>query len=99
MKKTIKRGLAISGLLLALATVGCGDNSNANTNNDKAKEENARPVALTQETDENIIDELKIVNGDAVYGNIYLADYVGGKKVSWWSSNPSVVRTTRRSDE
>ena len=98
MKKTIKRGLAISGLLLALATVGCGDNSNANTNNDKAKEENARPVALTQETDENIIDELKIVNGDAVYGNIYLADYVGGKKVSWWSSNPSVVRTTRRSD-
>lgn len=41
--------------------------------------------------DEEIIEELNVVNGDEIYGNIYLAEEVGGQSISWKSSNPDVI--------
>ena len=90
MKKSIMKSLGVAAFMLALATVGCGSKTETPVDNGK-KDENARPAALTQETNESIIDELKVVNGDGVYGNIYLPNYVGGKKISWWSSDPNTV--------
>ena len=47
---------------------------------------------LKDETDADIIEELTIVNQDAVYGNVYLPTEVGGgAHVAWWSSNEDII--------
>ena len=44
------------------------------------------------ETDEDLINEITIVNGeDGIYGNVYLPEEFNGAKITWWSSNEAVV--------
>ena len=47
---------------------------------------------LDNETDVDIIEELTLVNQDAIYGNVYLPTEVGGgAHVAWWSSNEDII--------
>ena len=101
MKKFLKNKIAATSLLTIMSLIGlsgCGNDSNnstqnGNTNSDSTNNnsQNERPAKLTVESDENVIKELTVVNGDAIYGNVRLADYVGSRKVSWWSSDPEVI--------
>ena len=46
------------------------------------------------ETNETILEEISIRNADedhGVYGNIYLPTNVDGAKITWWSSNESII--------
>ena len=63
MKKTLKNIIAASSLLAIMSLVGCGESSNGEVT-PKPASENERPAALTAETDESIINELKVVNGE-----------------------------------
>ena len=85
MKRFLKNVIAASSLLAVMSLVGCGGN---NTKTDKLLEE---INSLNAETDESIINELKIVNADGIYGNVYLPSSVGGKDITWWSSNNGII--------
>ncbi|MCR5309108.1 MAG: glycoside hydrolase family 43 protein [Bacilli bacterium] len=91
MKGFLKSVVTASSLLAVMALVGCGE-TKSNDITPKPENNNERPATLTEETDESIINELKVVNAEGVYGNVYLAESVGDKKVSWWSSDPKTIR-------
>ena len=86
MKRFLKGVMAASSLLAVMALVGCTDKS-AGTKDKLLEEINS----LSVETDESIINELKVVNADGIYGNVYLPTSVGDKEVTWWSSNNKVI--------
>ena len=47
---------------------------------------------LEVETDADILDEISVVHADdGVYGNVYLPEEVNGAKITWWSSNESII--------
>ena len=83
MKRFLKSVIAASSLLAVI--VGCGGN---NASKDKLLEE---IKGLDAETDESVINELKIVNADGIYGNVHLPTTVGEKEVTWWSSDSAVI--------
>lgn len=86
MKRFLKNVMAASSLLAVMSLVGCSQKDNGTTK-DKVDDFSS----LTAETDESVINELKLVNADGVYGNVYLPESVGGKDVTWWSSNNKVI--------
>ena len=77
--------MAASSLLAVMSLAGCKEPAKPK---DKLLEE---LNGLSAETDENIINELKVVNANGVYGNIYLPSTVDGKDVTWWSSDNSII--------
>lgn len=42
-------------------------------------------------TDEELIEQLTVIDGDEIYGNIYLPTEIDGTEISWKSSDPSVI--------
>ena len=66
MKRFLKNVMAASSLLAVMSLVGCSQKDNGTTK-DKVDDFSS----LTAETDESIINELKLVNADGVYGNVY----------------------------
>lgn len=85
MKRFFKSVIAASSLLAVMGLVGCGGN---NASKDKLLEE---IKGLDAETDESVINELKIVNADGIYGNVHLPTTIGEKEVTWWSSDSAVI--------
>ena len=85
MKRFLKSVIAASSLLAVMGLVGCGGN---NASKDKLLEE---IKGLNAETDESVINELKIVNADGIYGNVHLPTTIGEKEVTWWSSDSAVI--------
>ena len=85
MKRFLKGVIAASSLLAVMGLVGCGGN---NASKDKLLEE---IKGLDAETDESVINELKIVNADGIYGNVHLPTTIGEKEVTWWSSDSAVI--------
>ena len=85
MKRFLKSVIAASSLLAVMGLVGCGGN---NASKDKLLEE---IKGLDAETDESVINELKIVNANGIYGNVYLPTTIGEKEVTWWSSDTAVI--------
>lgn len=85
MKRFLKSVIAASSLLAVMGLVGCGGN---NASKDKLLEE---IKGLDAETDESVINELKIVNADGIYGNVHLPTTIGEKEVTWWSSDSAVI--------
>ena len=85
MKRFLKGVIAASSLLAVMGLVGCGGN---NASKDKLLEE---IKGLNAETDESVINELKIVNADGIYGNVHLPTTIGEKEVTWWSSDSAVI--------
>ena len=93
MKRFLKGVMAASSLLAVMALVGCTDKSTGKK--DKLLEE---INSLSVETDESIINELKIVNANGIYGNVYLPTSVGDKEVTWWSSDSDVINPKENGD-
>ena len=85
MKRFLKSVIAASSLLAVMGLVGCGGN---NASKDKLLEE---IKGLDAETDESVINELKIVNANGIYGNVHLPTTIGEKEVTWWSSDSAVI--------
>ena len=85
MNKFLKKVIAASSLLAVMSLAGCKEPAKPK---DKLLEE---LNGLSAETDENIINELKVVNANGIYGNIYLPSTVNGKDVTWWSSDNSII--------
>ena len=93
--------------LTAIALLTVTACNNTNSNNDVSKESSkpeeqtsAKQVdsfyeklkGLDNETDVDIIEELTLVNQDAIYGNVYLPTEVGGgAHVAWWSSDEDII--------
>ena len=93
MKKNIKYLVAFSAVTL-LALAAC--NKEPVDKPDPFLEEIAN---LEVETDADILDEISVVNAeDGVYGNVYLPTEVNGAKISWWSSNNSIIRPKYNGD-
>ena len=94
MNNKFKFGFALTAIAL-LSLTSCGNNQNPYAN-------------LANETDEDIINEVMIVespedysneeSNTGIYGNIRLVDKVGNAKVSWWSSNKNIIDTKNYSD-
>ena len=101
MKRFLKSVMTASSLLAVMALIGCSQKESVTTTPKNETPDIAKVddfSNLSAETDESIINELKLVNADGVYGNVYLPDSVGGKDVTWWSSNEKVIFPRTRSD-
>ena len=48
-------------------------------------------IKLPNNTNEKIVKDLTVVNADEIYGNVYLPLEANGAKVTWWSSDPSII--------
>ena len=73
-----------------LSLVAC--NNNANKSTSSSVDPSINPYAdLVEETNEAIIDDLKVVNAEGVYGNVRLPEDSNGASISWWSSNPDII--------
>ena len=84
-----KRKLLFAFAAVALLSLSaCGGKGNEEKSN-----KNANPYKdLPAETDESILEDLSVVHAkDGVYGNIRLPDESNGARISWWSSDPSVI--------
>ena len=99
MKKFLRNTLAITTFLAGLAISGCGESPAVNPNQGGSNNNTVNPLEesynninkLAEETDENIIKELTLVNKDGVYGNVYLPNAIDNKKVTWACSNPDII--------
>ena len=60
-----------------------------------APKEESSSVKSCDVFSQEIIDALKVVNGDAITGNIYLPNEVDGKAITWKSSDPSIISATK----
>lgn len=49
-------------------------------------------------TDEDLIEKLTVINGDEIYGNIYLPSEVDGTQITWKSSKPDIISDTQIGD-
>ena len=89
MNNKFKLFIALSAASL-LSLVAC--NNNANENTSSSVNPNVNPYAdLVEETNEAIIDDLKVVNAEGVYGNVRLPEDSNGASISWWSSSPDII--------
>ena len=89
MNKKIKLFFVLSAASF-LSLVAC--NNNANKNTSSSVDPNVNPyIDLVEETNEAIIDDLKVVNAEGVYGNVRLPEDSNGASISWWSSNPDII--------
>ena len=79
--KNKKKFLFAFAAVALLSLAACGQRGNANPYG-----------ALPEETNADIIDDLKVVHADeGVYGNVRLPDASNGATISWWSSNPDII--------
>ena len=87
MKKRFKLAFGLTAAAL-LSLTACGGKPNEEKKDPFLEEIKNAPV----ETNEDILNEISVVNAeDGVYGNVYLPEEVEGAKVSWWSSDESVI--------
>ena len=72
---------------LALTAVALLTIAACNNNKSSTPASSEIPV----ETNEELINELTLVNSDGIYGNVYLPGNVNGAKITWSSSDSSVI--------
>ena len=84
---------------IALLTVTACNKNSENKSEKQIDSLYEELVKLPNETDEDVIDELNVVPTlgeddefhDGVYGNVYLPETLDGAKLTWWSSDPTII--------
>ena len=98
MNRFLKKIIAASSLLAVMSIAGCSEKVK-NPEPAKQKDELLEELnGLSMETDESIINELKVVNADGIYGNVYLPSAVDGKQITWWSSDKDIINPKYNGD-
>ena len=95
---------ALSAVTL-LTLAACNNNQQSSKTSEKPVDTFYEELkTLDSETDSDLIEELTIdryeedIVHDGVYGNVYLPKEVNGAKITWWSSDRSVINPKQNGD-